>query len=112
MASTLEWRNTAGRDGHAACLEKVFVHGLVRVEGPRARKMLDAGEPPALPLFAYLREVLAWAEELRKESSDFAKVRKEMERPEVRQALVDVQRWLDLGFRSAYDEVPLPRAVS
>ena len=56
--SFADWQRT-----DSVPLEEIFERGLLRVEEPRANKLLeraDAGEAPSAALRAYLGEVLAW----------------------------------------------------
>ena len=107
VRSAEEWREKQGRgkkDKDAVELVQIFVHGLEKVELPRARKMLERGEAPSPARRIYLKEILAWEEELRKEAQEEelrkeaqpapGAVRRALERPDVKEALTKVRECL------------------
>ena len=105
VSAAEEWLEKQGKgekDKDAVGLVEIFVHGLENVELPRAthmlEHMLERGEAPSPARRAYLEEILAWEEELRKEAQapERADVKKELERPGVKQALAKVR---DLALR-------------
>ena len=101
VSAAEEWLEKQGKgekDKDAVGLVEIFVHGLENVELPRATRMLERGEAPSPARRAYLEEILAWEEELRKEAQapERADVKKELERPGVKQALAKVRDLLAL----------------
>ena len=98
VSAAEEWLEKQGKgekDKDAVGLVEIFVHGLENVELPR---MLERDEAPSPARRAYLEEILAWADELRKEAQapERADVKKELERPGVKQALAKVRDLLAL----------------
>ena len=99
VSAAEEWLEKQGKgekDKDAVGLVEIFVHGLENVELPR---MLERDEAPSPARRAYLEEILAWADELRKEAQapERADVKKELERPGVKQALAKVRDLLASG---------------
>ena len=102
VASAEEWlkkQDKGKKDKDAVELVDIFVHGLEKVELPR----LERGEAPSLDRRTYLREILAWAEQLRIEAYPEEGqapanllVRRALERPAVQRALAKVRECLAL----------------
>ena len=101
VASAEEWLEKKGKgkkDKDAEELVDILVRGLEKVELPRAIDMLERGEAPSPDRRTYLKEILAWAEQLRKEARAPANlfVKKRLERPAVQEALAKVRGCLAL----------------
>ena len=90
VRSAEEWLETqekGKKDTDAVQLVQIFVHGLVKVELPR----LERGEAPSPARRTYLKEILAWEQELRKEAPADPQVMRALERPDVKEALTKVR---------------------
>ena len=100
VRSVEEWleKQDRGKQDKDVELVHIFVHGLEKVELPRAIDMLAQGEAPSPARRTYLKEILEWAEQLRKEGQAPANllVRRALEKPAVQQALAKVRECLAL----------------